>query len=247
MHKNCVCVFFLLLLMLPMIAKAEQEEIDSDVDYSANNHVKLSTILYKDTSEGDPNWDFYAVKVTVEDLWTKDDFWSGPLIIEVYVYFPSYADEVPTNHMPKAGWQWSSGSWSYSYQGIGLSGQIPLYGISYKSGVEGDYYCAKWVVHSTVARIFALWYVMDDYADFAVGVRVPEGASCFAYSAAWVCYYGLWPYPLLFYSKSFDDVGWCHVGASATPPSFPAKNSYENEYFYYKMAGTSRDVYKCAY
>lgn len=197
--------------------------VDSDHATSHHGHSILSTVLYKDMGEQDPSNDYFAVKATVSDEWTKNDFYSGPLFIQVYLYFPSYARETPTNHKPESGWVWSNASWSLSYEGIGLSGKSPLYGISYGAGTYKQWYRVHWSLYGTVTdppSTLARWFVTGDYADFGVGVRVPQGSECYCFAEAWVVYHQFVSYSGSFNVKDIEWASWCFVtsGSSHSVP-----------------------------
>lgn len=168
---SMVLIAMMFIFLVPS-GYASQEVIDSDT--KSGSKMKVSAVLYKDTGEIDPNWDYYAVKVTIEDTWTKNDPWVGPMYADIYVYFPTQADEVPSNHEPKAGWYWSQFGWSFSFMCIGLSGLAPAYGIGYEAKHYSSYFRVHWWYYGWSGPV-AYWFIFEDYTEAAVGVRVPQG------------------------------------------------------------------------
>jgi len=207
-----VSIVSLMLLTLLPSACADQEIIDSDVIYGEK--VKLSMVLFRDVGELDPEWDYYAVKVTLEDLYAKNDWRCGAMYAKVWINVPAHADEVPSNHVPKAGWVWSQQRAGFSYAGISLAVNLPAYGVGYSSYTETNVagYPER-VFHwslSGEAYGIAMWFVFSDYAEFAVGVRVPERWVVHAVASAQVEWWRFWG--LFFLKETSETVGRTAVG-----------------------------------
>jgi len=224
--KLALLALLLPILLMTFIAtpvQATQEIIDSD--YEEGEKLKVSAVMYKNTGEIDPNWDYYAVKCTIEDIYAKNDYWKGPLYADVWLYFSPSAEEVPSNHEPKAGWSWSQAMVTFSYQGIGFRVNLPAYGVSYEAKHEGGYFKVHWSFCGVSGIAFD--FVFRDYAETAVGVRVPQGYKPYCWASGWAAWYVNYFY-LVFVYDSQEWVGWCYVdppGAAnllaPTVPSFP--------------------------
>jgi hypothetical protein len=191
------------------VTPMSSEIIDSDT--KSGNRLKISLVFYKDTGEQDPNWDYYAVKATIEDIYAKNDFWNGPLFADIWLYFPDWCEEVPSNHKPEAGFRLSEGEGSFSYQGIGFSMKFPAYWISYESSktkFPGWLY-VHWSYDGAWGP-FAFWYyVFKDYTDASIGIRVPQGRKPYCYMAGWAAWYKFWIFVFTYDYKEM--VKWCYV------------------------------------
>lgn len=191
------------------VAPMSHEVIDTD--FKTGKRLKVSAALYKDTGEIDPKWDYYSVKVTIEDIYAKNDFWNGPLFADIYVYFPDWCDEVPTNHVPQAGWRWTEGIGSFGYKGISYNVKLPAYSISYESSktkYKGWLYC-HWSFDGAWDAIAYWYYVFKDYTEASVGVRVPQGKKPYCYVAGWAAWYRFWIFAFSFDGKEM--VNWVYV------------------------------------
>ena len=192
-----------------IVEPLSHEIIDSDT--KSGSKLKLSVTFYKDTGEIDPNWDYYAVKATIEDIYAKNDFWNGPLFADIWLYFPDWAEEVPTNHQPEAGFRLSAGSGSFGYQGIGFSMNFPAYSIGYewsKTKYPGWLFI-HWSYDGGWGPVTYWYYVFKDYTEAAVGIRVPQGQKPYCYAAGWAAWYKFWIF--LFSKDSSEMVYWCYV------------------------------------
>lgn len=244
------------------VAPASCEIIDSDVKYGSK--LKVSALFYKDVGEQDPNWDYYAVKATIEDIYAKNDFWKGPLYAKIILLFPDWCEELPSNHKPEAGFRLWSGSVSFGFKGIGFNVQLPAYSISYeysKNKYPGWLYI-KWSFDGAWGP-FAYWYfVFKDYAEAAVGIRVPQGRKPYCYVAGWAAWYRFRVF--VFIRDSSEMVGWCRVDPpddefpeppsppEETPPStapgpVPTKNATAVDGFLYTVAFTDSSYSKVKY
>jgi hypothetical protein len=83
------------------IAIAQQQIIDSDI--KTGDKLKVVVMFYKDTGEIDPNWDYYSIRIQIEDIYSKNDPYVNPGDANVWVNCPSQAQEAPINHKPTAG------------------------------------------------------------------------------------------------------------------------------------------------
>ncbi|WP_456365230.1 hypothetical protein [Thermococcus sp.] len=195
---------------------ASQEIVSSDYSYGRNGIMKLAGALYKDTGELDPSYDYYAIKVTTEDVKYRNDGWIGPMYIYVDIaVLPESAAEVPANHVPKSGIKFSQHSVSFEYEGIGFNVNIPRTFVSYWAKKDWAEHFV-WEVSGIKPSFIGWWFVFDDYAEFAVGFRVPQNSYVvtvpYAYGE-WYKFYGI------FFRKVGSDeavVGmWYSPGSSA--------------------------------
>ena len=213
MLKKKSLPLFLIVLIITItaftpIVHATQEVIDSDTN--SGTYLKVSAVFYKDIGEIDPNWDYYSIKVTTEDIYYKNDPMIGPLLVDVFVSFPTWGDEVPSNHEPKAGWRWSQTQLSYSFLGISYSVRRPKFGISYENYLSGGYRKTHWDVYG-VSGPFCFGFVFLDYAEYSVGVRVPQGQKPYAY----VWCQAVWYRNNIFF---YTQVCWENIGGVSVDP-----------------------------
>ncbi len=179
---------------------ASQVVVDSDYAYGTSGIMKLSGALYRNTEDSDSNHDYYAVKVTVTDVKYRNNGWVGPLYLYVDIgVLPTTAIEVPENHRPQAGIVLSQNSVSFSYEGIGFNVYIPRAFISYYEKTDSLHHFI-WEVSGTKPSWVGWWFVFDDYAEFAVGFRVPQNSQVATATYA----YGEW---YKFYGAVFKKVG----------------------------------------
>jgi len=192
-----------------IVEPLSHEIIDSDTKQGSK--LKLSLALYKDTGEMDPNWDYYAVKCSIEDIYAKNDFWNGPLFADIWLFFPDWCEEVPINHKPEAGFRLAAGSASFGYEGISFSINLPAYSIGYESSTTkypGWLFC-HWSYDGGWGSVAYWYYVFKDYTEAAVGIRVPQGRKPYCYAAGWACWYKFWIFA--FTKDSSEMVYWCYV------------------------------------
>lgn len=187
---------------VPMMVQATQEIVDSYTMKS--DKLKLGVVLWKDIGEIDPNWDYYAVKATVEDIKCKNKGLLSPMCVDMTLKFPNYAEEVPSNHEPRAQWYWLHDSLTFNYIGISYTMNLPAFGVEYDSYVFGERLVCSWKVRGHDG-VFAYGYVFSYYTEFAVGVRVPQGKEMYCLAVAWVCWYEFWL--IIFHYSSQDSVG----------------------------------------
>lgn len=199
--KGLMAVLLGLAIILAMPAvSASHEIVSSDYAYGSNGIMKLAGALYKDTGELDPQHDYYAIKVQTEDVKYGNDGWVGPMYIYVDVaVLPQDAKEVPINHVPKRGTKFSQHSVSFSYEGIGFNVFVPRAFVSYWEKNDWAHHFI-WEVSGTNPSLVGWWFVFDDYAEFAVGFRVPQNSQVATLTDA----YGEW---YKFYGVVFKKVG----------------------------------------
>src|SRR5437016_4360191 len=87
-------VLVLFASLLPTTARASSEITATDA--VQNSNIKLSSEMRRDISEVDSLYDYYSIKATVEDLQAR-----GPYYLDLRIWVPSYAQEIPTNHKPE--------------------------------------------------------------------------------------------------------------------------------------------------
>ncbi|WP_297435377.1 hypothetical protein [Thermococcus sp.] len=215
--KGLMAVLLGLAIILAMPAvSASQEIVSSDYSYGSNWIMELAGALYKDTGELDPNYDYYAVKITTEDINYRNDGWVGPMYIYADIaVLPESAAEVPANHVPKSGTKFSQHSVSFSYEGIGLNVLIPRAFVSYweKNGDGAHHFI--WEVSGAKPSFVGWWFVFNDYAEFAVGFRVPQNSNVYTATYAYGDWYKL--YGVVFKKLGSDSAV---IGMSYSPAGY---------------------------
>jgi len=198
-----------------------------DSDMLETDKLKLSALLYHDGMENDPDYDFFAVKVTLEDKKYKNIEGTYPMLANIYVEMSDFCEEVPSNHKPEAGSQGEDPSTiTYSFFFISFNLQTPAYWVDYTEVHEGGHYKITWSLKPSYSLLTANGPLFEDYAEFAVGVRVPAWskpyatvyADCVWYKKTWVIMHYEWV------CKDWDEVGWAVVdpaGAETFTPTTP--------------------------
>ncbi len=98
----------------------------------------------------------------------------NPLFADVWVNLPSEAEEVPTNHRPLAQAYYSQETITFSYQGISYNIYLPMVYVYYNEFSNGEGHRGfHWRVEGSWGGLFIGW-IFFDYAEFSVGIRVPE-------------------------------------------------------------------------
>jgi len=193
------------------------EIIDSDAKSGKKHRISIG--LYKDTGEQDPNYDYYAVKACLENIYSRGDFWKGILFADIQLFFPDWCDEIPTNHKPEAGFRWGEGVGSFSYKGISFNVRLPAYWISYERTKKDGWLRIRWKYSgSTGIGPVSLWayWVFSDYTEAAVGIRVPAGKKPYCYMYGWAAWYRHW---VIFCSlDAKESVYWCFVDPPGVEP-----------------------------
>jgi hypothetical protein len=149
---------------------------------------------------------------------------------DVWVYWPSYADEVPANHEPTAGFRASMITVNFGFAGISLSFPIPAGWVSYDTPTRDDtYYRIHWRV-SGESGGWAWWFIFEDYAEFAVGVRVPQGRKPTVYASGklvWYRFYIAW-----FSYVTQQTVSWVRVDPPPAGDILPRPPKLKDEFVY---------------
>ncbi|WGM88524.1 MAG: hypothetical protein NUK63_06260 [Candidatus Bathyarchaeum tardum] len=200
-RQPMICMVFSLLLIslfLPIV-NASQEIVDSDYHYGSQLGIGL--ILYKDTGELDPNYDYYAIKVTLADIEYQNDEWTCPYVATVRVAVPLDAIEPPGSHQPTAGFHSGQASISFSFEGIGFSMQLPAYQVSYSTSTDANFRYFDWTIDGD-----GWWFIFQDYAEFSVGIRVPQDSEPEVWAGGWAAWYTY--YGLIFQPHSEDSYYW---------------------------------------
>jgi len=198
-----------------------------DSDMVETDKLKLSASLHHDGEENDLEYDFFAVKVTLEDKKYKNIEDTGPMLANIYVEMSDFCEEVPSNHKPEAGSHGEHPSTiTYSFYYISFNVQIPAYWVDYTEVHEGGRYKITWSLRPSYSLLTANGPLFQDYTEFAVGVRVPAWtkpyatvyADCVWYKKTmigirweWLC-------------RDWDEVGWAVVdpiGAQPITPTTP--------------------------
>lgn len=197
-----------------------------DSDMVETEKLKLSALLYHDGMENDPDYDFFAVKVTLEDKKYKNIEDTVPMLANIYVEMSDFCEEVPSNHKPEAGSHGEHPSTiTYSFYFISFNLQTPAYWVDYTEVHEGGHYKITWSLRPSYSLLTANGPLFQDYAEFAVGVRVPAWskpyvtvyANCVWYKKTWIMHYE-------WVCKDWDEVGWAVVdpaGAESLTPTTP--------------------------
>jgi hypothetical protein len=201
-----LCIFLSVIIATIFIPTvfASQEIVGSDYNYGTQ--LGISLIVYKDTGEQDPNYDYYAVKVLLADIMYQNDPWTSPYLATVRIAVPTYAGEPPGSHSPPAGFQMSQNRVNFGYQGIGVSILIPACRVSYSTSSDANFRYFDWTVDGD-----GWWFIFDDYAEFIVGIRVPQGYNPTIYAGGWVAWYSF--YGLVFAYHSQESYYWLQVTA----------------------------------
>lgn len=160
------------MLAFIQFASADTPVIVSDAKDSDDGLLRVSGALYKDTSEQDPNYDYYAIKGTLQDLMTAGNLEYGPLVAHMRIAVPLVATETPTNHMPQAGTTYEQLPITFTYSYISFGAQLPTQTITFASSSDATFRYFDWHVDG-----WSGWHawVFEDWCDFNIGIRVPQG------------------------------------------------------------------------
>lgn len=200
------CLLFSLLatvIFLPSVF-ASQEIVASNYHYG--DQLGISLILYKDTGEQDPNYDYYAIKVMLADIEYQNDPWTSPYKATVRIAVPLWASEPPGSHKPQAGFHSGQSSITFGFQGISFGMQLPAYYVSYSTSTDANFRYFDWTVNGG-----GWWFIFEDYAEFSVGIRVPQDYTPDVWAGGWVAWYTF--YGVIFEPHSQESYYWLHVTA----------------------------------
>lgn len=189
--------------------------------------LQVAAALYKDNTEQDPNYDYYSVLVTLTDIEYQNDIWVSPTFCEVHLALPTYAQEIPAEHGPQAGQYNSQSNFQFSYEGIAYTTQIPAYWVTYSKSSDSNYNYIDWSATSQQYGITYGW-VFEDYAQFTVGLRVPEGYKMFAYAQGTTDEWHNW-YNLYYTEVHYETDYWAYVDPPGVvlPPVAPTPFHYQ--------------------
>ena len=166
---------FVVISGLPAAVKASQELVTSDILTDGANKVKIVTEMYKDTGEIDPTWDYYVVRARIFDLTLRQ-----PESAQISIEYPNYAAEM--KHEPQAGdYPTGRACATFGYAGISIpvcgGGRHVRYS-TYTTSPTGKIKQFLWDHFYDAGQCEGIF---TDYADYEIGVRVPQGAAMFAY------------------------------------------------------------------
>lgn len=173
-----IAIVMLLIMGLSTFAQlacADTPIIASNYLYSGDGVLCVAGALYKDTSEQDPNYDYYAIKVTMADATYANDPNRGPLIAHVRIAVSLIATETPANHQPIAGQITQQSPITFSYSYITFSAELPCQTITYTISTDSNYRYFDWHVDGYTGWHWGTSWVFKDWSDFNVGIRVPQG------------------------------------------------------------------------
>ena len=215
-------LFISLTLAVP-IANATSEVIDSAI--KSGKKLKVAVVMYKDVGEIDSRNDYYSIKVTIEDIYSKNDPWVNPVYADIWVNLPRQAQEVPSNHKPRAGFYLQQSQISFNYMGIRYNVFRPALFISYNEFSNGPSHRGfHWHVAGAQGPFFLGW-IFFDYSEFSIGIRVPQGFKPDVDVDAFCVWYRSY---IAFYLKDSKEyvynVNVDPIGASPLPPYYPRVN-----------------------
>lgn len=205
-QQTMFCLLLSLLataLFLPAVF-ASQEIVASDYHYGTQLGIGLT--LYKDTGEQDPNYDYYAIKVILADVEYQNDPYTCPYKATVRIAVPLWAGEPPGNHQPTAGFHSGQSDITFGFEGIRFGMKLPAYYVTYSTSTDDNFRYFDWTVDGG-----GWWFIFQDYAEFSVGIRVPEDYQPDVWAGGWVAWYTY--YGLVFQYHSQESYYWLHVMA----------------------------------
>jgi hypothetical protein len=175
-------VALMIIILLNGVVSASQEIVWSGTRTGGQSRLRLAAVLFKDTGEIDPNYDYYALKATLQDIKWQNDPSIDPIAGWLTIGFSTYAEEIPANHQPTAGDYTGQTSLNFNYVGIGFSLYLPSQRVEfYPFGtIPQASNAVKWNVYTITKPIFT------DYAEFGIGVRVPQGKKVSIGITGWV-------------------------------------------------------------
>ena len=180
-----ISIFLLSMLLLPI-----QAQVIADSDFYYGDILAISNILYKDTDEIDPNYDYYSINgVLAEQGGYQNDPDAGPLSATIRIAVPLSAIEPPGSHSPSAGWSWSQTDFRFTFFGIGYWMRLPAYEVTYNSWTDANFRYFDWEVSSFNDLGGAWGFIFNDYTDFSVGIRVPQDYTMQAWIGGYINIY----------------------------------------------------------
>lgn len=138
--------------------------------------------------------DFYQLQVNIGNL-KRNNYWTGPLLVNVYVYLPVYAEDVKPSPSPSTIFPFPPVQSRFSPQVEEL----------------GNFRLAHWSVSDIRYSTVKEW-IFTDYVDYFLDFTVPENRSATAYVSVQVTFYH---HNALFYSRVADEkIYWLYVESS---------------------------------
>ena len=151
-------------------------------DSIENSLTGLTTSIYKDHQESNPNLDYYVVEVRLKEKPNQ-----GVLASVVNIVVPSYAKEFAVNsdHQPKAGDAVAT-TITFGYGSLSIGMAIGGYHTTYTYGQSNPSHSLRYFTWNQDAisapGIDGCRNAWWDYAEYAVGLIVPQGMGLFAYA-----------------------------------------------------------------
>jgi len=199
---SCLLLSLLAMVLFLPATYASQEIVASDYNYGTQLGIGLT--LYKDIGEQDPNYDYYAIKVMLADVEYQNDAFTCPYKATVRIAVPLAVGEPPGSHQPSAGFYDGQSDIRFGFEGISFGMKLPAYYVTYSTSTDGNYRYFDWTVDGS-----GLWFIFQDYAEFSVGIRVPEDYEPEVWAGGWVAWYTY--YGLIFQYHSQESYYWLHV------------------------------------
>jgi hypothetical protein len=152
--------------------------------------------------------------------------------LRIMIQVDSAAEEFPDNHLPKDGYYSSETIATFSIPGIPISFPVnlPQLRVSYNHWYEGNLYKIEWKMEDPYFIDFlgVGTNVINDYADFAVAIKVPSNFKPYIAVMAEAKWYEFieifkgWPFPRGMYNlKKQEQLCWCIVDPPEAPMISP--------------------------
>jgi hypothetical protein len=203
-----------------------------DIDEEVGNKTTVYAELFHDGEETIDEYDFWAVRVTVEDP-PVIPIYTEPFYVRVYLEMADWCEEFPANHVPQSGeYGRTKYSLSFSFYGIGFSVTNALYSITFSKWQEGGKTKMQWIVEPNKNIIgVAEGPVFRDYCQFGVGFRTPADKKPYVRIFAEVVYYSHLGFRLILFNELQDEL-WLEVdppGADMIDISQPPTIEYPEQ------------------
>jgi hypothetical protein len=202
----------LCLSIFTQFAYASSEIVATGYLISSDGVLKVSGALYKDIGELDPLYDYYAIKLTLQDMAYASNSFVDPLWAGVRIAVALTATETPTNHQPMAQTISQQLPISFSYNGISFSAYLPKEKISYWERSDTNYRYFDWEADGRPGILTIPGAVFTDWSDFNIGIRVPQGYRPTVFLQGWAQWYryhgsGMWSVEV------YENVYWVTLSA----------------------------------
>jgi hypothetical protein len=153
-----------------------------DIVNSTDSKLGLDAVMYHDWSSATPQYDYWVIEVTLNDLMYKntssDKIEIHPWIATITLEMNPWCQEIPTNHLPEQGSYGNSPeSISFSYMGIGFSMQGSAYRVlfdEFLNQTTNELVC-RWTLEYGSLGMIPTGYPWTDYTQVSIGVRTPVG------------------------------------------------------------------------